>query len=480
MKKLLVICILFLAVMTIDARKLYIDYGAANNSANGTSTATPWKVCPYMQTWDGTYTHAAGDTFIFKGGVTWPNACFPMNITTGGSATHRDYYGVDKTWYTGGSWARPIFDMGAAQTATTNIVLSLTIDAASNIYFDKIEITGFYWSGAQGFMKGDIIVYTRNVNLTFDSLYIHNWTHDTYANGTTDGMRLFAGYTSLPAGDSNVVIKNCEMSGLPSGTTSGCGIYGHVSIVQNCLIHDLCNAMIVSPAGPSSGDLIVRNNTVYNLSNSYDPTQHENGYYMMGAGYCYNNILHDVGTGVMAYYISPGFGTYSEDNLYVYNNVAYNIGSNNAGMVIDCETGNYSGTVYILNNTCIGNASGTGPCLTVVACATDTVNAAFIQNNHWITSSGSPVLYNSMPSYGVIKTVTIDHNLTMSPATATSQGYVIGNNFAPTDASNGTIDAGASKASIFTTDFSGATRPLGIAWDVGAYEFSGQCFIKIH
>jgi hypothetical protein len=479
MKKLSILLILFIS-LSIYPRKLYVDFAGGADASLGTSTGAAWKHHPYMQGWTGSYTHAVGDSFILKGGVTWPNACFPMNIATGGSSTPRDYYGIDKTWYTGGSWARPIFDMQGSQTASTNRVLNLTIDAASNIYFDKIEITGFYWSGAQSWGNGVIVFYTRNKNLTFDSLYIHSWSHDTYANGTLDGMHVFLGYTSNP-GDSNITIENCEMSGLPNGTTSGIGIYGGCSCVQNCLIHDMANGLIVIPGGTLAINSIVHNNTMYNLNESYDPTQHMNGYYIMGAGYCYNNILHDViGAGVMPYYISPGFGGTSEDNIYFYNNIAYNISSNNAGMVIDCESGNYSGTVYVLNNICTGNNSGTGACLTVVARATDTVNAAFIQNNHWITTSGSPVLYNSMPSYGMIKTVTINHNLTMTPTTATTQGYIAGNNYAPTSGSNSTVDAGTSEAALSpvdTADILGVHRPQGAGWDIGPYEYVRKFYI---
>ena len=130
MKKLLIL-ILALAFST-QARKLYIDYAGGADGNAGTSTGAAWQHHPYMQGWTGSYSHAVGDTFIFKGGVTWPNACFPVNITTGGSVAHWDYYGVDKTWYIGGAFARPIFDLQGAQTASTNRVVSLSLDAGSN------------------------------------------------------------------------------------------------------------------------------------------------------------------------------------------------------------------------------------------------------------------------------------------------------------------------------------------------------------
>src|SRR5258708_37755495 len=94
-----------------SGRTFFIDYASGSNTNPGTSTTAPWKTHPYMQSaaactgggigWGG-YTHQAGDRFIFKGGESWPAACFQMNVTQGGSATAaRDYYGVEKTWFTG-------------------------------------------------------------------------------------------------------------------------------------------------------------------------------------------------------------------------------------------------------------------------------------------------------------------------------------------------------------------------------------------
>src|SRR5215212_3372194 len=79
------------------ATTYYIDFGAADDSKTGTSKSTPWKRCPGMAGFGGSYSHQAGDRFIFKGGVTWSKSCFQMKVTAGGSSdTNRDYYGVDQ------------------------------------------------------------------------------------------------------------------------------------------------------------------------------------------------------------------------------------------------------------------------------------------------------------------------------------------------------------------------------------------------
>src|SRR5579862_904931 len=94
-----------------SGRTFYIDYASGSNSNPGTK-ASPWKSHPYMQagagcTGGGTapaYSHQAGDHFIFKGGVTWPAACFTLDIRAGGNSGAQDYYGVDQSWYSGGAW----------------------------------------------------------------------------------------------------------------------------------------------------------------------------------------------------------------------------------------------------------------------------------------------------------------------------------------------------------------------------------------
>src|SRR6266849_6576900 len=85
-----------------SGRTFYIDYAGGSNSNAGTK-ASPWKTHTYMQTGSACtgsgsapgYSHQAGDQFIFKGGVTWPAACFVFGITHGGTSSVQDYYGVD-------------------------------------------------------------------------------------------------------------------------------------------------------------------------------------------------------------------------------------------------------------------------------------------------------------------------------------------------------------------------------------------------
>ncbi len=112
----------------------YIDYQNGNDSNNGTSKSSPWKRCPGMVGFTKSYTHSAGDTFIFKGGVTWTSSELPLTISYSGTSGNIDAYTIDKTWYNGSSWAQPIFDMGQIS------LNAITIDNHSYITLDNLKI----------------------------------------------------------------------------------------------------------------------------------------------------------------------------------------------------------------------------------------------------------------------------------------------------------------------------------------------------
>src|SRR5712664_501247 len=107
----------FVAPPARAAGLFYVDFATGLNSNNGTSTSTPWKSAPGMNTASAcggathSYSPVPGDHFNFKGGVTWPKDCFPFNITNSGTSGSPMYWGVDLSYFTGGSFTRPIFDM---------------------------------------------------------------------------------------------------------------------------------------------------------------------------------------------------------------------------------------------------------------------------------------------------------------------------------------------------------------------------------
>ena len=123
----LIFCICFSVFLLIhktsnaSVTTYYIDFASGSDSNAGTSKTAPWQRAPGMNGFAGTYIHIAGDRFIFKGGVTWDATIAPWTNTNSGTAGNVDYYGVDNTWYTGGSWTRPIFDGGGGTSGAVSV-----------------------------------------------------------------------------------------------------------------------------------------------------------------------------------------------------------------------------------------------------------------------------------------------------------------------------------------------------------------------
>lgn len=92
------------APLGAQTRIFYIDYQYGNDGAAGTSRQTAWKHAPGMVGCAGTCAATSpmpGDRFVFKGGVIWPAAALPMDISASGMPGDAIYYGIDPGWYTG-------------------------------------------------------------------------------------------------------------------------------------------------------------------------------------------------------------------------------------------------------------------------------------------------------------------------------------------------------------------------------------------
>src|SRR5271165_3404993 len=165
MKKLFLVLILLLcgmahAICTPGTNVYYISISLGSDSNSQTaakSKSTPWAHAPKMASFTGTYSHTAGDCFVFHGGDTWSASTDKMVINAGGSSgAGNDYYGVDTTWPTSG-WTRPILSGG--NPLSTSFAGSCTHDfnngssdtipisvTAGYVTIDNLEITGVCWS----------------------------------------------------------------------------------------------------------------------------------------------------------------------------------------------------------------------------------------------------------------------------------------------------------------------------------------------
>ena len=486
MIRLLIFIALSLWVAPAWATTYYVAANGADTN-NGAAKETPWAHLPGMATCANTCaatTPTAGDTFVLKGGDTWTTANFPVTWVWSGSAGNVITLGVDATWFTGGAWARPVFDAeGVAISGPKNSFLNLV--SQQYVTVSNIEIKGFYYSGAGSYGTCAMIQGSGGQNLTLDKLYIHGWSHDSYAAGGRDAnCHVLLGDTNSPfmAGS---VLQNSVIDGSDStGGGDSLSTYAWPSFINN-VIHDLPNMML------PLGNATISGNLLYNCNPSFDPGTHGNFLETLGgpaAGftvYIHDNVFTNSSNRCEAAFLgNPG------ETDYVWNNVWYNLNENGPALVQNDNTG-AGVAAYFWNNTIVPPAGKY--CLTMRLGFTMAVIE--FRNNHCITTAAQatdPLLS--------ARTLSIDHNLLQTPTQATNQGYTISETFAysPPNNNGATVRAGADLTGIAIGALAGlgsdtsygsvlgvnhnitgpgrstVSRPRGSAWDVGAYQTGNQ------
>jgi hypothetical protein len=376
-----------------------------------------------MVGFSGSYSHSAGDHFVFKGGVTWPSSVLMVTVGNSGGSGNPDYYGVSPTYYTGSSWSQPTFDGGANSS-----VVGFWLVNYNNITIDNFKFSNW---GQQC-----VINAYSSTGLTIENCMFTNWV--------VSGSDAFFGVNGYALASFQGTISNCVFDGAPNNTpssASGGAVYHWTGNIVNCIARHMSNGFI-----PNSG--IVSGCQVGPIYLTISPsTVHENGIESEGSGTCYwfNNIVHDT--------IGMCLNADNGQTAYIYNNLIYN----NSPIAIQCQGS--GGTLYVYNNTVICpngfvrsvNAGGGN-----IVC----------KNNHVIDGGIDTSTFNS---------VTTANNLTQTSAQASSAGYTSGNNWQPMSIGAPTVGTGANLASLglFTNDLLGNSRPSSGAWDIGAYQYSG-------
>jgi hypothetical protein len=454
-------------------RCFYISYTNGNNSNSGASTASPWKEAPGMKGFSASYSHQAGDHFIFEGGDTWPASVFPMNVASSGTSSNGDYYGAgDKSWHTGSSWSQPTFD---AQSNTSLGSFVSFNSGVSYVTFDDIHFTNFAWANDPGYGGSDEFDMSNNTkNISLINSLIDHWTHT--GKCCDDSPQILGGDTAQ-----NYLIQGNTVDQSPTTYDSGWGVYGGDSgTIDNNTFYNMEQAL--NPFGNN----VISNNKIYNIGQDqfpdYDGSTHTNAINVQGGNdYIFNNLIDNIGQGTMT------VNWQAEGNTYVFNNVVWNVCGTDFcryGLQPDCTWGGCTNShTYIFNNTLDADSptkgSETSVCIRWTARSGDgsgganTYSNAVIENNHCIGTG-----LNTMDSGVTITNLTQNNNLTESQSTATSQGYTSSNNYAPTSASSPTVGAGLNLTSqcsgetqALCTGFNGKGRPGSGSWDIGAYEF---------
>jgi hypothetical protein len=452
----------------------YIDYNAADDSANGTYKSTPWKRCPGMYGFGGSYSHSPGDIFIFKGGVTWPSIYgggIWNNILTiqnsGGGVGTEDQYTVDKTWHTGGAWDYPVFD-GAGHVGTISGIESSN---KSNLIIEYLKFTNLGYLPDKGRGFGIFIGGGSNVHVRYN--YI--------SPNSVDALDYAGSGSNVHFHDNIVRQAGRSQIGVGSGSLDHLYIYNNVW--EGAWDYDACGTPQCTPypaccyhgdgfmiQGENTSDYAIKYLYVYNnkfwgdwsrgatamiflvggWANDASPTLK----YSVQHAYIYNNLLTISNTGDMSGGALMGIASEVglSDDINIFNNtidfrtasgppnhcIFYGEGSRRRGVT-------YSGisNVTVKNNILLGCRYSVSP---------DQVNGYNVIDHNLIRASKGLFVSNPVVANGG------------------SVNYGVSNGNWHVQGRSSAVGYGVNLSSYFTTDLDGNPRPSSGAWTIGAYE----------
>ena len=243
-------------IVTVDqgnAAIYYVDYSSGSDSANGTSTSTPFQHCPGDASATGTAastTLAAGDTVVFKGGVTYHATTTPITVSVSGLAASRITYDGNSAGTFGTGRALLTGDWNSNNIGH-NVVGFSVPQTSSNLTFKSFEIYGFGGSQTLPHDPGSAIAAnggvgilfasgTAAMNVTVDHCYFHElgyWFNSKPMGiDSIDGQAVFFLNNS---GLNNILITNCEFTKISSCLEVPSGGTGTTNLtIANCFFHD--------------------------------------------------------------------------------------------------------------------------------------------------------------------------------------------------------------------------------------------------
>lgn len=508
-------------------------YIAANgsDSNDGLSEATghPWLHAPMMPQCSGkcaAVTLSAGMGLILRGGDTWHfgnssaspyggvNWGFNNPPGPAGTSANPIYVGVDKGWYAGSSWARPILTGDNPQNSSQSLA-SCTYPTGSNLldisggaYYiiDNFELTGVCTTSANW-----NVIYVAYGSLSgyanFYNLYIHGWSHVGFPNPnncTLNGtcMSAFRGsVNNSPPGDLFLydVVDGSDSDPVPM---EGC--YCGAWRVAYSYFDNI--SQFITRNQNSFHDSAILNfvdnghaNVMESVGDAPGPS---NAYAMYNNVFGHLYVSSSVTSNVGFWPSRPAGST-----LYWFNNIVYDAGPMeffNVGL-----NGQAEGTLALFNNTFQLNHRADGGVDNFSCSATGNAAPYTDGNNHYITDDAANVaaIYASNCSGQGTDT----NSLLMTNATAASDGYA-SPAFSPSSGTSPTVGTGANRTSTFCAALSTASgtdsyltdaatacqsdtryactynsgnhtvscpartavaRPTSGAWNIGAYQYNG-------
>lgn len=428
-----------------------IFYVAADGKDSNPGTRQdPWAHAPGMGGCTANcalHTPSPGDRFVLRGGDTWHKADFYWwHWTWSGTAKSRIYIGVDRSWFSGSAWARPVLNGDNRDYSTSPAFVSFD---ANYVIFDDIEFSGLYQGGQCGWGQCQYLNYgSESTYITAEHCYFHGWSHAP-APMANDNIVIAEGDSHSPTQNVGCVFAYNVVDGGDStnGGDSGAALFHGPPIIYGNYITDVTN-------GLETQGTDVHDNTIGPVNPSFDSGQHENGVEQLGSApsggeFYYNNVLYR--TTAVNFWSIPN----SSVTQYDFNNVFYD--TNPANIFNLCGHSGRCGTIDVFNNTiecgpdaapgsvCIGNYSAGGSF------------ALDANNNHLITSGSG---YSCL---GATTCNTGPNDVVQTKAQANGQGYTVSDLFAPASGSGSTIGTGANLTDVYCTKMIAAAPGFGDA-----------------
>ena len=478
---------------SLGVTKCWFIAASGSDSNAGTTEAAPWAHAPGMPAcssvclssmpanFPNNWPALHGNGFIFRGGDTWTSPQITEYFS--GTAGAYVYYGWDLAWFSGASWARPIWNQGSGSGMNG-------FDFQNNyIILDNIEFKGMSVASGVGSVYVNVegpgsAGSPRDHNVVMNC-YFHGMTHSTPF--TDDETRAIYGYGDVTGQILFNVFDNTD--GIQLGLGQGYAIFQESGEVAY-------NYFINFPNDYVGNAKSFHDNLMDNLILPADISMHGNQFENNTApapDYIYNNVFRHgspAGSNVTLW-----DGNIASGTDWIFNNVLYDT---TGGNVLDPNGG--GGTWQFFNNTV---ESGTDPIPSVSPVGTFNAGSAtalvlVFKNNQFITSN----------SVCTSNCSTLTETTDIKQA-APGGGYTSANGFAPTSSSGATVGAGTNlastcsaigKATTFATNAQAAclkstafgiayhisnhtvtspgiattARPSSGAWDVGAFQFSSS------
>lgn len=524
----------------------YIDFASGTDTNAGTTEAAPLKHAPGMAGCVSTcagITPAAGMGFIFKGGVTWDYTIWPWFPSAGGSSGGADsfggctgascvYYGVDKSWFSGASWSRPILSGGDWSNPGTNTACFYDTNTSGNLFLklsyhpyvivDNFEFTGMC-STTGATVSGNDAAYLVNsnssggTNYTIEHCYFHRAAFpasapptlgDYWTAGLFNDAKVHWTYNVVDGTDSGPTTTFTAGHSASDAVWSGEAINSGTVYYDHNVTHNITASIDIIPISVHDNLFLDGSNSPVE-SNYHAHIAYDND--CTNPQYFYNNVLDTVISGQG--WAPNGVGC----TYYIFNNIITN---ETVGRLLSFASGSTvtSLTYDVFNNTMECGFDSAGP---NAVCGIWGQQSYVVFNDYFVTTTTS--ITCGLPNGGVscasftdsAGTTTNDtfstwplpgnplDMITQSLSTANGQGYSYGQayQFSPTAAGNATVGTGVNETSLCNamgdalasaackqdttyavtydqtnhTAVSGArtpvNRPSSGAWDVGAYEF---------